>query len=201
MKPSASFVVLALTNCVAPYEIDPGDAPMKALPEIAAQLEFPSQIGATVAKAIKDVQMSITGKEHVPWGRVLTAAAGIALIAAGPVGLAVAAPAGVYGAAAIVGGLAAFGPGGMIGGLAMLGGLAGAGAAGAAAGAVAHGSVAGDPGPNLEKLTIRVAAEHARKLLNLPYDTTLWYQLTDFECQIAAVINRLTPSTIPSRSR
>jgi hypothetical protein len=38
---------------------------------------------------------------------------------------------------------------------------------------------------------IRVSTEHARKLLDLPYDTTLWYQLTDFECQISATLNRL----------
>jgi hypothetical protein len=38
---------------------------------------------------------------------------------------------------------------------------------------------------------MRVAAEHARKQLDLPFDSTLWYQLTDFECQISAVINRL----------
>ena len=29
------------------------------------------------------------------------------------------------------------------------------------------------------------------KTLDLPIDTTLWYQLTDFESQISAVLNRL----------
>ena len=44
---------------------------------------------------------------------------------------------------------------------------------------------------------MRVAAEHARKLLDLPHDTTLWYQLTDFESQVSAVVNRLTPFNDP----
>ena len=186
----SELVVLALTNCVTPYEIDPGEAPMKALEDISVELGFRRQIGTTVVKAINDVQSRVTGKSGVPWGRVLTAAAGVALIAAGPVGLAVAAPAGAFGAAAITGGLAAFGPGGMVGGLAMLGGLAGTGAAATAA-AVASGSGLEATGPNLEKLMMRIAAEHARKLLDLPFDTTLWYQLTDFECQISATLNRL----------
>jgi hypothetical protein len=186
------LVVLALTNCVTPYQIDPGDAPRKALEDIAVELGFQRQIGRTVAEALGGVQRCVSGKGGVPWGRVLTAAAGVALLAAGPVGLAVAAPAGVFGAAAITGGLAAFGPGGMVGGLAMLGGLAGTGAATTAA-AVVGGSGADAAVPNLEKLMMRVAAEHAHKQLDLPFDSTLWYQLTDFECQISAVINRLKP--------
>jgi hypothetical protein len=127
------LVVLALTNCVAPYEIDVGDAPMRALDDGAALMGFQRSHGTKVATAIKEVQAAVSGKGGVPWGRVLTAAAGLALVAAGPIGLAVAAPAGVFGGAAIAGGLAAFGPGGMVGGLAMLGGLAGTGAAVAAA--------------------------------------------------------------------
>jgi len=123
------LVVLALTNCITPYEIDTGDAPMQALQDIAVELGFSRQTGIAVGTAIDQVQACVIGKSGVPWGRVLTAAAGVALLAAGPVGLAVAAPAGAFGAAAITGGLAAFGPGGMVGGLAMLGGLAGTGAA------------------------------------------------------------------------
>lgn len=38
---------------------------------------------------------------------------------------------------------------------------------------------------------MRIAAEHARKLLDLPFDTKLWYQLTDFESQVSAALNRL----------
>jgi hypothetical protein len=185
------LVVLALTNCIAPYEIDVGDAPMLALDDGAALMGFQRSHGTKVATAIKEVQEAVTGKGGVPWGRVLTAAAGLALVAAGPIGLAVAAPAGAFGAAAIAGGLAAFGPGGMVGGLAMLGGLAGGGAAVAAA-AVAGGSDPANDAPNLAKLMVKVATERARKLLDLPFDAALWYQLTDFESQISAVLNRLT---------
>jgi DNA-binding FrmR family transcriptional regulator len=185
------LVVLALTNCVTPYEIDTGDAQIRALEDISVEMGFRRHIGSTVARALNEVSGCVSGKGGVPWGRVLTAAAGVALLAAGPVGLIVAAPAGVAGAAAIVGGLAAFGPGGMVGGLAMLGGLAGAGAAAAAGAAVGGGGGSEGSAPNLESLMLRIAAEHARKLLDLPFDNTLWYQLTDFEGQISAVINRL----------
>ncbi len=194
------LVVLALTNCVTPYEIDTGDAPIKALEDIAEALGFRRDVGKTVATAIKDVQAAVSGKSGVPWGRVLTAAAGVALIAAGPVGLAVAAPAGAFGAAAVAGGLAAFGPGGMVGGLAMVSGLAGTGAATTAA-ALASGHGTAEAAPNLDKLMMRVAAEHARKLLDLGYDSRLWYQVTDFESQVSAVINRLEPFNDPKSAR
>ena len=191
----SELVVLALTNCVAPYEIDPGDAPMRALEDIAVELGFPPPDRFTVARAIKDVQLrrwqgrcamgpGIDGRRWRSASRRRAGGAGS-------------------------GGTSrrlrrrgnhrrtcAFGPGGMVGGLAMLGGLAGTGAAAAAA-AVVGGSGPEEPRPNLEKLMMRVAAEHARKLLDLPHDTTLWYQLTDFECQVSAVINRLTPFNDP----
>jgi hypothetical protein len=185
------MVVLALTNCVAPYEIDPGDAQRKALNDIAVELGLTRSVGDKVADAIKEVRERVAGKSGVPWGRVLTAAAGLALIAAGPVGLAVAAPAGAFGGAAIVGGLAAFGPGGMVGGLAMLGGLAGAGAAAGAAAAMGGGANPEAGVNSLEKLLMRISAEYARKKLGLPFDTTLWFHLTDYEGQLSAVLNRL----------
>ncbi len=194
------MVVLALTNCVTPYEIDPGDAQMRALPDIAVELGFTRQTGKTVGSAITDVQACLNRKGGAPWGRVLTAAAGVALLASGPVGLAIAAPAGAFGAAALTGGLAAFGPGGMVGGLAMLGGLAGTGAATAAVAAVG-GSGAGVAAPNLASLMMRIAIEHARKLLDLPHDTTLWYQVTDFESQISAALNRLEPFNDPKSEK
>ncbi|MGE2731753.1 hypothetical protein ACQI4F_19950 [Mycolicibacterium vaccae] len=192
----AELTVLALTNPVTPYEIDPGEAVPRALEDIAVELGFTRRAGRAVVEAVSEVRECTSTRAGVPWGRVLTAAAGVALLAAGPVGLAVAAPAGVFGAAAITGSLAAFGPGGMMGGLAMLGGLAGSGAAAAAAAAV---SGSGDQAaaPNLENLMMRVAVEHARKKLDLSFDTSLWYQVTDFENQIAATLNRLQPFSDP----
>lgn len=184
------LVVLALTNAVDPYEIDVERAPMRAVPEIAVTLGFSTDVGEKVIGAIEDVQKGLDRRGGVPWGRVLGAAAGVALLAAGPVGLIAAAPAGAAGAAAIVGGLAGFGPGGMVGGLAMLGGLAGAGGA-LAAGAVNGGGEESRPTLDLKTLVLRVTVEHARKLLDLPFDHNLWYQLADAETAVSVQINRL----------
>lgn len=194
------LVVLALTNCIAPYQIDPGEAQMLALNDIAVDMGFKRSVGGVVADSIKEMNDCLAGRGGVPWGQVLTAAAGVALIAAGPVGLAVAAPAGLAGAAALTSGLAAFGPGGMVGGLAMLGGLAGAGAATTAAALVGGGGSEGGI-PNLQKIMIRVAAEYARKQLDLPFDTTLWYQMTDFEGQISAILNRIKAFDDPKSTK
>ncbi|WP_326546483.1 hypothetical protein QGN32_23140 [Mycolicibacterium sp. ND9-15] len=76
--------------------------------------------------------------------------------------------------------------------MAMFGGLAGAGAAAAAA------AIAGGGGPtesigNFEKLLLRISTEYARQKLDLPFDAMLWFQVTDFEGQIAATLNRLQP--------
>ncbi|ART68279.1 hypothetical protein BTO20_06485 [Mycobacterium dioxanotrophicus] len=88
----------------------------------------------------------------------------------------------------------------MVGGLAMVSGLAGTGAATTAA-ALASGHGSAETAPNLDKLMMRVAAEHARKLLDLGYDSRLWYQVTDFESQVSAVINRLEPFNDPKSAR
>ncbi|WP_032388535.1 membrane protein [Rhodococcoides fascians] len=190
------LVVLALTNLVDPYEINVDRAPRDALPDIAIEMGFLRSSGTTIGTAIEDVQKHITRKGGLPWGRVLTAAVGVAIVAAGPVGLALAAPAGLFGAAALTSGLAALGPGGMIGGLAMLGGLAGTGAAVAAsAAAVGGGSV--EPIDDSNALVLQVAAEHARKLLGLPHDENLWYRITELETQLSARINRLAVYSDP----
>lgn len=159
------LAVLAMTNCVAPYEIEVGEAPMLALEDGAALLGFRTSHGQAVGRAIREVQAVLNNKGGVPWGKVLTAAAGVALVAAGPLGLAVA-PATAFGAAAIAG--------------AAIGGGAGGG-----------GPIAND-GPVLARLVLRVSTEHARNSLALPFDGTLWFELTDFESQISAALNRLT---------
>ncbi|MFV8053887.1 hypothetical protein [Mycobacterium sp. 48b] len=48
---------------------------------------------------------------------------------------------------------------------------------------------------------LRVAAEHTRKLLDLPYDTKLRYQLTDFEGHFSALVNRIEPYSDPKSLR
>ena len=192
----SELVVLAMTNLVEPYEINVDRAPKEALADVAVELGFQRPTGTKIGSAIEDVQNFISRKGGVPWGRVLTAAAGVAIVAAGPVGLIVAAPAGVFGAAALTGGLAALGPGGMVGGLAMLGGLASTGAAVATSAATTGGGPA-QPVSDSNTLVLRVAVEHARKLLELPYDETLWYQITDLETQLSARINRLSVYSDP----
>ncbi|MFC4602985.1 hypothetical protein [Rhodococcus kronopolitis] len=170
----SELVVLALTNAVDPYEIDVDRAPTRAIPEIAFALGFNRDVGVKVIGAIEDVQKALGRRGGVPWGRVLGAAAGIALLAAGPVGL--------------------------IGGLAVLGGLAGVGGA-IAVGAVAGGRAEPRPALDLKTLVLRVTVEHARKMLDLPFDHDLWYQLADAETNVSVQINRLEAFGDPKSPR
>ncbi|MGB9305717.1 MAG: hypothetical protein WCB92_19165 [Mycobacterium sp.] len=55
--------MLALTDCVTPYEFDVADAPMRALAEVAVELGFTSDTGNKIGTAIKDVETRIAGKE------------------------------------------------------------------------------------------------------------------------------------------
>lgn len=192
----SELVVLSHTNLVEPYEINVDRAPREALPDVAVALGFQRSTGTKIGNAIEEVQTHIGRKGGLPWGRVLTAAAGVAIIAAGPVGLALAAPVGVFGAAALTGGLAALGPGGMVGGLAMLGGLAGTGAAVATSAATFSGGPV-EPVADSNALVLRVAVEYARKSLDLEYDESLWYSITELESQLSARINRLAVYSDP----
>lgn len=182
---------LAESNVIAPYDVDTGKAHLAALTDIATQLGFRPDVGKRVGEAIAEVREH-TGRRGVPWGRVLTGAAGLALIATGPVGLIVAAPATAFGAAAITGGLAAFGPGGMVGGMALMGGLASAGAAVATSAA----TVGQSEQFAVEKagaLVVRVAAQRALQMLDLPHDPDLWFAVTDLETTLSAQLARLRP--------
>ena len=186
-------VVVSFTNVLDPYEIDAGDARIDALTRLLMDLGYPSKTGKKVASAVRDVTDVVAGKRSV-FGtktRVFAAAAGIALLAAGPIGIAMAGAAGAAGAAAIVGGLAAFGPGGMVGGLAMLGGLASTGAMVTTLAATARGGaqpLMTDP----TSVAIHVAVAHALNSIGEPFDETLWYRLTAAEAEIGAELNRLT---------
>lgn len=184
------LTVLALTNIVEPFDIDTGNAPRDALADVAVEMGFPRTVGVTIGKAIEEVQAAISRRGGPPWGRFVTAAVGLSVLAAGPVGLMAAVPTTLAGAAAITSGLAAFGPGGMLGGLAMLGGLTGTGAALTAA-AAARGSGGAVPLNDATQLVLRVATEYARKLLDLPTDDGLWHSLAGAETQFSAQINRL----------
>ncbi len=192
------LAVLATSNSVAPYEINTDGAELEALPEIAVDLGFTRRLGDRVRESVTKINDELVEKRGIidrfgksTQGRLMLAAAGIALVAAAPIGLMVAAPAGVAGAAALTGGLAALGPGGMVGGLATLGGLASTGTLMATVAATV-----GSPdqiGRDPRILLSRIAGEYALKLLGIPHDETLWLQVTEFETQICGEYNRLEP--------
>lgn len=185
-------VVLAFTNVLDPYEIDAGDARVDVLVELMQELRFPSKLGEHVRNAVRDVESAIAGRRIFGTkARIALAAAGVALIAAGPIGIAAAGAAGAAGGAAIVGGLAAFGPGGMIGGLAMLGGLASTGAAVTAVAATAHGGEQ-QPLSDPTNMAIQVAVAHALNSVNEPFDEELWFRLTAGEVEMAGELNRVS---------
>ena len=186
-------VVLAFTNVLDPYEIEVGDARVRALPNLFVELGFRSSVGDTVREAVDEVTDCLNSDKGV-FGtktRVMMAAAGVALLAAGPIGLAVAGSATAVGAAAITSSLAAFGPGGMVGGLAMLGGLASTGAVVTTAAATVRG---GAPSVSLDptSIAIQVATAHALKQVGEPHDADLWARLALAESQISAQLNRLS---------
>ena len=187
-------VVLAFTNVLAPYEVDVADARFDALPGLFVELGMGAPVGALVADAAKEVNSLLNNARNLfgTRARLAAAAAGVALLAAGPIGIAAAGAAGAVGAAALTSGLAAFGPGGMIGGLAMLGGLASTGAMVTTIAATAGGGtqpLVVDP----TSVAIQVAIAYALNSLDEPFDTDLWHRLTSAEAEITAELNRLTP--------
>ncbi|MGC4960927.1 hypothetical protein [Gordonia sp. DT101] len=186
-------VVLAFTNVLDPYEIEVGDARVNAVPNLFVELGFRSGVGDKVKAAVTDVTNCLDSDKSLfsTKTRVMMAAAGVALLAAGPIGLAVAGSATAVGAAAITSSLAAFGPGGMVGGLAMLGGLASTGAVVTTAAATVRGGAAPvslDP----TSIAIQVATAHALKQVGEPHDADLWTRLAHAESQISAQLNRLS---------
>ncbi len=194
----ALTVVLANTNLISPHEIDTDDAALEAIGPFMTQLGFPTGTSAKVRKAIEDVNAALTGSSWSPSAktRIAMAAVGVAILAAGPIGLAAAGAAGTAGAAAITSGLAAFGPGGMAGGIAMLTGLSGTGGMVAAAAATARGG-ASTPVVDPSSLAIRVAIAQALKNSGEPYDTRLWQDIACAETELAADRNRLAAFSDP----
>ncbi|SIS21999.1 hypothetical protein [Williamsia sterculiae] len=184
---TAELTIIALSNLIAPFEIDTLDEQLQALPKIASALNLSPDDGATIANAIASFKEAVRTETNHKWGKYALGAAGIALIAAGPVGLAAAAPMGLGGAAAMTGGLAAFGPGGMVGGLAAFGGLAGSGAAITA-------SAAGMSSPNQKmqttELYLRSAVAHAQNALGEEHDEQLPEVLAAFVNDLASQLSK-----------
>ena len=195
-----SLVLCALSNLVQPFDVATGEAPMLALRDMATELRIHPESGERVRTAISEVKACLGSSTGIPWSRVLVGVAGVALLAAGPLGVALAAPATAYGAAAVTGALAAFGPGGMIGGLAMLSGLTSAGAA-VAAGAATVTAANASVDELAADVVIRVSSARARQLLDVTQDTAAWYYLVDAETDVATQLNRLTPLSDPKSPR
>ncbi|MGY2082340.1 hypothetical protein [Blastococcus sp. SYSU DS0539] len=195
------LVLCALSNLVQPYDINAGKAPTAALRDMAIEIGIQPESGTTIGKAIQEVRGVLEDSSGVPWSRIAFGLGGVALLVAGPLGIALAAPAGLAGAAAITSALATFGPGGMVGGIALLGGLASTGAA-VATGAAAVGGAGDAP---LEQivvdLTARISAARARQLLDLSVDAMLWYHVVALEAELAAELNRLEPLSDGSSPR
>ncbi|MCZ2826678.1 MULTISPECIES: hypothetical protein [unclassified Modestobacter] len=194
------LVLCALSNLVQPYDVSTGDAPMDALRDMATELHIQPESGDRIRQAIAEVKGCLGGSTGIPWSRILIGVGGVALLAAGPLGVALAAPATAYGAAAVTGALAAFGPGGMIGGLAMLSGLTSAGAA-VTAGAVTVSAATASVDELAADVVIRVSSARARQLLDVTPDAGAWYYLAGAETDVAAELNRLTPLSDPKSPR
>lgn len=183
----AQSVILAFANVLYPFEIAIGTARIDALIELLMDLGYPHKIGKNVSDAVRKVDETLmTRRIFGTKAKIAAAAAGVALIAAGPIGLA------AVGAAAAAGGLAALGPGGIGGGPAMYGGLASTGAMVATVAATSRGG-AQPPLSDPTTMAIQVAIAYALKSVGEPYDESLWHRLTASEAELGAELNRLTP--------
>lgn len=193
-------VVLAYSNLVSPYEIDTGDAAFGAISAIMHHLGYSAETAEQVCEAVESVNTHLDRRARWlgPRSRWALAAAGVALLAAGPVGLAVAGGVGVVGAAAISGGLATASTASVAaaGGLAMLSGIAGT------AGMVAAAAATARPGPKAvvldpTSIAIQVAVAHALKKVGEEFDDGLWERVMIAESELSAQINRLEPFSDP----
>lgn len=117
-------VISATNNPIAPYEIEVEKEQRGAVERLWCDAYGYAPADARVVVQAIAAAESALGSS---WRRYAVGAAGLAVLAAGPVGLLVAAPAGLAGAAAITSALATFGPGGMVGGMALAGSLIGFG--------------------------------------------------------------------------
>ncbi|ALG85275.1 hypothetical protein [Gordonia phthalatica] len=193
-------VVLAYSNLVSPYEIDTGDAAFGAISAIMNHLGYSTETAEQVCEAVESVNAHLDRRARWlgPRSRWALAAAGVALLAAGPVGLAVAGGVGAVGVAAISGGLATASTASIAaaGGLAMLSGIAGT------AGMVAAAAATARPGPKAvvldpTSIAIQVAVAHALKNVGEEFDDGLWERVMMAESELSAQINRLEPFSDP----
>lgn len=180
--------VAATNNPIAPYEMDTDREQVLAVGDLWHDgYGYPMSEADRVVDAIKSARRAFGASD---WHRYALGAAGLALLAAGPLGLVLAAPAGLAGGAAITASLAAFGPGGMVGGMAMAGGLVGLGS-----GAVARSSAipAAMTADMLQTQCVRLMAfARAHRDLDLVGDRHVpWLTMQHWHGTLANELNRL----------
>lgn len=140
-----------------------------------------------IVRIVRQVKSHMGGDD---WNKLLLGAVGIALVAAGPVGLMLAAPVGLAGGAAITASLAAFGPGGMVGGMALAGGLVGAGSAFTAGAAMPSGMSEAMVRTQVVRCLAYAKSHHVLALP--PDDYRSWHYLNSWRDQVAAETGRLS---------
>ncbi|OZG26375.1 hypothetical protein BH683_023675 [Williamsia sp. 1138] len=183
------LTILALSDLIAPFEIDIDDAAFKALPIISEKAGQSTSFGPELRSIVRVFNESITKmtKPGANWGRIAFAAAGVAVIAIAPYSLIALAPAGAAGAAALTGGLAALGPGGMVGGLAAIGGIASTGAAITTAAAVGGRGERGQL--NSGQLLLATAVAFAQKSFGHEFDDAIWLKASAAAAELSAQTN------------
>lgn len=187
-------VVAGTNNPIAPYEIAAAKETDAAVRDLWVALGHPVSHAERVSRALREA-----GKVFDPsgtWKWVALGAAGLALMAVPPVGIAVGAVGGAVGTAGVAGGvasgaaftagLAAFGPGGAIGGMALASGLIGLGSMSVAASVRLPGTLTLD---QLQTHLVRyLAFARGHQLLGLPgaplevwFTIAQWYDETSAE--------------------
>jgi pimeloyl-ACP methyl ester carboxylesterase len=185
-----ALLAVAMLNPVRPYEIKtPDSARREALRDVSAFPGLGGLLGQNADEAIKEA-MGVVHPNGAEWLRWTAVGVGIAMLAAGPVGLILAAPAGLAGGAAIVAALAAFGPGGMIGGL-VTAGIITTGGAGTIAHALASSSTSVE---EVETYVVHLLASMIlRDREKLTQDLGHWLALSESARQIQRALARLAP--------
>lgn len=180
-------VVAATNNPIAPYEIAAAKETEAAVSDLWSAWGHAGAESEKLARALREA-----GKVFDPsggWRWVALGAAGLALIALPPLGIAVGG-AGVAGGAALTTGLAAFGPGGMVGGMALAGGLIGVGSASVAVSVRLPGRMSAD---QLQTQLVRyLAFARAHQLLDLPgAPLDAWHLISGWYDELSAEVASL----------
>lgn len=184
-------VISATNNPIAPYEIEVEREQRIAVERLWCDAYGYSNADANVvARAIAAAESALGSS----WRKYAVGAAGLAVLAAGPVGLLVMAPAGLAGAAAITSALAAFGPGGMVGGMALAGSLIGVGSGAVALSATLPSGMSADM---VRTQCVRVMAfALAQRDLAIPGPThNGWHLLVAWDSSLSVERERLATTS------